>query len=126
MFCHYQYYRGWITDTLQSAVDHSDEKYQCKKMSDCPYTGTNILQKVPWAGQAGADSGSDDNKLKTVKYSGDGSHLSVPSDTNQTPVQSSSRNGRAFNEAELEATSIGSVRRKKPGLMHKIKKWFRR
>ena len=32
-------------------------------MSDCPYTGTNILQKVPWAGQAGADS---DNKLKTV------------------------------------------------------------
>ena len=66
MFCHYQYYRGY-TDWLQSAVDHSDEKYQCKEMSDCPYTGTNILQKVPWAGQAGADSGSADNKLKRDK-----------------------------------------------------------
>merc|ERR1719150_2081719 len=54
-------------DVLQSAVDHSDEKYQCKEMSDCPYTGTNILQKVPWAGQAGADSGSADNKLKRDK-----------------------------------------------------------
>ena len=63
MFCHYLSYRELFTDKLQSAVAHSDEKYQCKEMSDCPYTGTNILQKVPWAGQAGADS---DNKLKTV------------------------------------------------------------
>ena len=61
MFCHYQYYRRRLfNDWLQSAVAHSDEKYQCKEMSDCPYTGTNILQKVPWAGQAGADSGSVD------------------------------------------------------------------
>ena len=70
MFCHYQYYRmnyKMNIDLLQSAVDHSDEKYQCKEMSDCPYTGTNILQKVPWAGQAGADSGSSDNKLKRDK-----------------------------------------------------------
>ena len=43
MFCHYQYYRN--TYELQSIVDHSDEKYQCKEMSDCPYTGTNIIQK---------------------------------------------------------------------------------
>ena len=71
MFCHYLYYRQWDVYKLQSAVAHSDEKYQCKEMSDCPYTGTNILQKVPWAGQAGADS---DNKLKTVEYSGDGGH----------------------------------------------------
>ena len=73
MFCHYQYYRGLYSDELQSAVDHSDEKYQCKEMPNCPYTGTkiNILQKVPWAEKAGDDSGSDDNKLKTVKYSGD-------------------------------------------------------
>ena len=105
-----------FNDWLQSAVAHSDEKYQCKEMSDCPYTGTNILQKVPWAGQAGADS---DNKLKTVEYF-------VQSETDQTRAQSSSRNGRAFNEAELEATSIGSVRRKMPGLMQKIKNWFRR
>ena len=78
MFCHYQYYRQLQVTSfvykLQSAVAHSDEKYQCKEMSDCPYTGTNILQKVPWAGQVGADSGSADNKLKTVEYSGDGGH----------------------------------------------------
>ena len=78
MFCHYQYYREWHTDKLQSAVAHSDEKYQCKEifdysnyfdknielnlpkrkkiqkdqckeMSDCPYTGTNILQKREWS-----------------------------------------------------------------------------
>ena len=67
MFCHYQYYRSRDVYRLQSAVDHSDEKYQCKEMSDCPYTGTNILQKVPWAGQVGADSGSADNKLKRDK-----------------------------------------------------------
>ena len=66
MFCHYLSYRELFTDKLQSAVAHSDEKYQCK-VSDCQYTGTNILQKVPWAGQAGADSGSADNKLKRDK-----------------------------------------------------------
>ena len=77
MFCHYPYYRRWAINDLQSAVDHSD---QCKEMPNCPYTGTkiNILQKVPWAGQAGADSGSADNKLKTVEYSGDGGHQSGP------------------------------------------------
>ena len=83
MFCHYHYYRSRDVYKLQSAVAHSDEKYQCKEMSDCPYTGTNIIQKVPWAGQAGADSGSADNKLKIVEYSGDGGHQSGP-ETSET------------------------------------------
>ena len=82
MFCHYQHYRRRNIDELQSAVDHSDEKYQCK-MSDCQDTGTNIIQKVPLAGQAGADSGSADNKLKTVKYSGVGGHHPSP-ETSET------------------------------------------
>ena len=89
MFCHYLSYREWHTDELQSAVYHSDEKYQCKEMSDCPYTGTNILQKVPWAGQAGADS---DNKLKTVKYSGDRGHQAQESSVDREKGQS--RRGR--------------------------------
>ena len=25
-------------------------------MSACPYTGTSIIHKIPWSGQAGADS----------------------------------------------------------------------
>ena len=49
MFCQYQYYRRY-TEKLQTAVDHSDEKYQCKKMSDCPYTGTTVIEKIPWEG----------------------------------------------------------------------------
>ena len=30
-------------------MDHSDDKYQCK-MSDCPYTGTTVTNKIkrPW------------------------------------------------------------------------------
>ena len=51
MFCQYQYYRSKIGD-LQTAVAHSDEKYQCKKMSDCPYTGTTVIKKIPWAGES--------------------------------------------------------------------------
>ena len=22
--------------------------YQCEKMSDCPYTGTTLINKIPW------------------------------------------------------------------------------
>ena len=41
-------------------VDHSDEKYKCKEMSDCPYTGTNIINKIPWTGEA-MDTQESDN-----------------------------------------------------------------
>ena len=47
MFCQYQYY-SWWTKRLQTIVDHSDGKYQCKEMSDCPYTGTTLIEKIPW------------------------------------------------------------------------------
>ena len=33
---------------MKAAVDHSDESYKCEKMSDCPYTGTTIINKIPW------------------------------------------------------------------------------
>ena len=36
---------------MQTAVDHSDEKYQCEEMSACPYTGTTIINKIPWTGE---------------------------------------------------------------------------
>ena len=29
-------------------MDHTDKSYQCKKMSDCPYTGTTVINKIPW------------------------------------------------------------------------------
>jgi len=39
------------TEKLQTAVAHSDDKYQCK-MSDCSYTGTTLINNIPWAGEA--------------------------------------------------------------------------
>ena len=30
-------------------MGHSDERHQCKAMSDCPYTGSTIITKIPWA-----------------------------------------------------------------------------
>ena len=47
MFCQYQYYREW-TEDLQTALDHSNKSYQCKEMSDCPYIGTTLINKLPW------------------------------------------------------------------------------
>ena len=47
MFYQYQCYRV-DTEQLQTAVAHSDEKYQCERMSDCPYTGTTVINKEPW------------------------------------------------------------------------------
>ena len=58
MFCQYQYYR--YIKKLQTAVAHSDEKYQCKKMSDCPYTGTTVINKIPWGDWPAGESESDD------------------------------------------------------------------
>ena len=43
------YYREGRTDQLKTMLDHSDEKYQCKEMSDCPYTGTTLINNIPWA-----------------------------------------------------------------------------
>ena len=40
---------------LQRAVDHGEESYQCQRMSPCPYTGTNIITKIPWAGEDDQD-----------------------------------------------------------------------
>ena len=47
MFCEFQYY-SYDTEELQDIVNHSDESYKCEKMSDCPYTGTTIINKIPW------------------------------------------------------------------------------
>ena len=46
------------TRELQTAVAHSDEKYQCEEMSDCPYTGTTVINREPW-GDWPADLDSD-------------------------------------------------------------------
>ena len=47
MFCQYQYYRE-DNEQLRTVVDHSNKNYKCKKMSDCPYTGTTLINNIPW------------------------------------------------------------------------------
>ena len=45
---------------------HSDEKYQCEKMSDCPYTGTTVINKLPWGDwPAGEDDGEEDQAAES-------------------------------------------------------------
>ena len=47
-------------------VAHSDEKYQCEEMSDCPYTGTTLIEKIPWSGEVGADKEEDQAEESTT------------------------------------------------------------
>ena len=44
---------------LQRATEHGDESYQCHRMSPCPYLGTNIITKIPWAGEAASHHAED-------------------------------------------------------------------
>ena len=69
MFCQYQYYRRW-TEKLQTAVDHSDGKYQCKDMWRCSYTGTTVMEKIPWAGEAGDKKEEDQAEEDQAEESG--------------------------------------------------------
>ena len=54
---------------LQTAVAHSDGKYQCEEMSDCPFTGTTLINKIPWgdwpAGENyGETSSEEDSEIE--------------------------------------------------------------
>ena len=93
MFCQYQYYRVH-TEELQTAVAHSDEKYQCRKMSDCPYTGTTLINKIPWGDwPAGEDDGETEEDRE--------------------------------NEESADPKEESTTGRK-PGLMNKLKRLFRK
>ena len=37
-----------------SALVRSEE-YQCEETSDCPYTGTTVIQKIPWGEEMRAE-----------------------------------------------------------------------
>ena len=50
---------------LRTAVDHRDKKYKCEKMSACIYTGTTIVNKIPWAEEAGAQLPMEKEKENT-------------------------------------------------------------
>ena len=54
----------WNTRELQTMVIHSDEKYKCERMSDCPYTSTTIINKIPWTGEKDHED-QEDSKWNT-------------------------------------------------------------
>ena len=92
-------------EKLQAAVEHSDEKYKCKEMSACPYTGTTIINKIPWAGEAG-DIQEEDQAEET--------------DTNREE-----ESGTAGSTARAPQDSKSNTARK-PELLKKIKRLFRK
>ena len=65
MFCQYQYYRR-RTEQLQTMVAHSDEKYHCKKMSDCPYTGTTLINNIPWRDWPAAEEDRETEMMEEI------------------------------------------------------------
>ena len=63
MVCQSQCYR-WDTEELQAIADHNDYNYQCDQMSDCPYIGTSIINKILWAEKAG-DAQEEDQDVES-------------------------------------------------------------
>ena len=47
-------------------MDHSDKKYKCEEKTDCAYTGTNIINKIPWTGE----KDQEDSKSNTERKPG--------------------------------------------------------
>ena len=52
---------------MQAAVDHSDEKYRCDKTSDCPFTGTTIINKIPWADCPAEEDNGETEESRSVR-----------------------------------------------------------
>ena len=87
-------------------VAHSDEKYQCEEMSDCPYTGTTLINKKPWedwpAGQGDEESADTNNKKD--------SEIEMMEENDETRAR----------QQEKSTTA------RKPGLINKLKRLFRK
>ena len=116
MFCQYQYYR-WGTKKLQTMVDHSDEKYQCKTMSDCPYTGTTLINKEPWEN---CPAGEDDREFEEEDQAEE-------SDTDSDRVDLDKGSDMMEENDETRARQQGeSTKARKPGWMNKLKRLFRK
>ena len=52
-------------------MDHTDVDHQCQAMSDCPYTGTTVINKTPWADWPAGEDDEETIKNK-IPWSGPG------------------------------------------------------
>ena len=43
-------YRDWDADRLESAAAHSSPDHECEELQECPYRGTQLLDKRIWPG----------------------------------------------------------------------------
>ena len=110
-------------------VEDSDEKYKCKEMSACPYTGTTIINKIPWGDWPAwvwspQEADQEGGGMMEVRYD-------VVRDTQEEDQAEESDTNR-----EEESGTAGSTARapqdsksntaRKPGLLNKIKRLFRK
>ena len=120
MFYKYQYYRN-SSEKLQPAVDHSDEKYQCK-MSPCNYTGTNIINNIPWTGEQVEQEEAyhiEDQTEKDLDTTESGGMTGGEKEEKDQEVAV----GLSFSE---DAVSSHPRRSRGRGVMYRLKKIFRR
>ena len=90
-------------DQLKTILDHSDEKYQCKEMSDCPYTGTTLIDMEPWGDWPPGEDESEDSVLDF-------------------------RNRIATEAGDTKEEDGGEIKmiKRKAGLLNKMKRLFRK
>ena len=94
-------------------MDHSDDKYQCKKMSDCPYIGTTVIEKIPWGDwPPGEDDGEEESESDTDSEEDSEKEIFESTATTSTPAR----------QQEELPTATG----RKPGLMNKLRRLFRK
>ena len=99
------------TEKLQTAVAHSDGKYQCEEMSDCPYTGTTVINKEPWGDwPAGEADGEEESESDSEE------------DSEKEIFESTAATSTPARQQEELPTATG----RKPGLMNKLRRLFRK
>ena len=98
------------TKELQTAVAHSDDKYQCERMSDCPYTGTTVINKIPWGNCPAVEDGETEEE-ETV--------------TEEDNTKSEEEEDEAGPTTRApERSEVNQAR--KPGFFKRIKRLFRK
>ena len=64
MYNNYRYYANQI----EAAAAHSSLDHECEKLQDCPYKGTQLLDKRNWPGGDGQrDSGDEQETISCCK-----------------------------------------------------------
>ena len=106
-------------------VNHSDESYKCEKMSACPYTGTTIINKIPW-GDCPADSDSDSSSQHSSATESEAGETQEEDQAEESDTNREEESGTAAGSTARAQQDSKSNTARKPGLLNKIKRLFRK